>query len=237
MKKFLLTACLLATSVIASAQFATSNNSKSSKSIKPNNSYNSIRLSYSSDISLKSNSSNLEGLLYDLFFDFKGLSLEYTKSANISNQLPIFLEIGIGADWINYTTSDKWDDEDGKYKEKYAVNIWKAYVPINVGYKIALDNHLSIMPYVGVRTHFCIAGNDIYTYNYDYYEENSWYKDEEGKDVDKLFDNNDLFARLLFSWQIGVNAAINEKLHIGINSEQPLGNGFNATTISVGYNF
>ncbi|MBQ4063637.1 MAG: porin family protein [Bacteroidaceae bacterium] len=133
-------------------------------------------------------------------------SIGYVHSFNIVNSLPIFVESGINA---IYATGDV--EEDVKYTGI------AAEIPVNIGYKIALNDDFSLFPYVGVTGRYNITGKIEVS-------------DEEEK-ADKF----------QYGWQVGLNASYNN-FNIGASYGADFNEIFEKTKttsikISVGYNF
>ncbi len=133
-------------------------------------------------------------------------SIGYVHSFNIVNSLPIFVESGINA---IYATGDV--EEDVKYTGI------AAEIPVNIGYKIALNDDFSLFPYVGVTGRYNITGKIEVS-------------DEEEK-ADKF----------QYGWQVGLNASYNN-FNIGASYGADFNEIFEETKttsikISVGYNF
>lgn len=251
MKKYLLAVCLMTTSLMASAQFVTSGGNKMMGSTSSTEDYNSFRFSYSpTTIDLGTIGAILEALGASLP-QLNGFSLEYTRGINIVNDLPLFLEVGAGVKLQNAASSSEEEDDMYIYKYKYSLNVASLYIPLNVGYKIAVTEDFAIMPYVGLMGQFNLSATATNSYEYDYHKEFEdflGYKDESEKESQNLFDKKvmgeNTFRRLFFGWQVGANIAIKD-FHIGANYGTTLGRIVNniegvklkGATISIGYNF
>lgn len=172
--------------------------------------------------------------------DLNGFSFEYMQGQNIVDNKPVFLEWGIGAEILNYT------DEDSDYFDGYRIysedkiTIADMYIPVNIGYKLALNNNTIIMPYVGIQAQYNLYGKETIDVSVDeYYEE-----DEE---LD-LFSTSDMdgstLKRALVSWHIGATIKM-DTWSIGIRygkcfSDEiinHLDSELTSATISIGYFF
>lgn len=251
MKKYLLAVCLTTTSLMASAQFVTSGENKMMGSTSSTEDYNSFRFSYSPTTIDAGTIGAIAGALGMSLPQLNGFSLEYTRGINIVNDLPLFLEVGAGVKLQNATFSSEEEDDMYIYKYKYSLNVASLYIPLNVGYKIAITEDFAIMPYVGLMTQFNLSATATNSYEKDYHKEFEdflGYKDESGKESQSLFDKKEMgentFRRLFFGWQVGANIAIKD-FHIGANYGTTLGRIVNniegvklkGATISIGYNF
>lgn len=254
MKKYLFSACLLATSLAASAQFSTSNSGNSLGSGSLTEEWSSIRISYS-PITFEGDS-DFEYMMGDgdLLDDYNGFAVEYVKGFSIVDNMPIFLEAGFGFQWINWNDEEDLGDysyELEDYSVKYKLNITSLYVPLNLGYNISLADNLQVMPYVGLNLRCNLTGQ----YSTGYYKEGYLIDEDEWNDdnpvkIDMLSDDKEKglgrnnMKRIILGWQIGANVAVNN-IHIGVRHGCSFGDEvFNkmnsqlkATTISVGYNF
>lgn len=130
-------------------------------------------------------------------------SVGYVHSFNVVESLPIFVEGGLNAIYAS------GDVEDGVKYTGIA-----AEIPVNVGYKVALNDDFSLFPYVGVTGRYNIKGEI-----------------EDVDDADKF----------QYGWQVGVTANYSN-YNIGVSYGADLNEIFEETKttsikISVGYNF
>lgn len=212
MKKiFIMAACLVAMATTASAQFM-GGGSASSSSSSDGEGYTSIRLHYNNfEIEPKNGS-------YDAIPSF-GISL--VKGWAISQDMPLFLEAGVGA---SYTTGELYKDEDLGLKWEYSAI--SAEIPVNIGYKFQINDEFAIMPFVGVSARYnitCKAEGKPYG-------ENAY--DKKAEDDVKKFQ---------FGWQIGARAMYNQ-FSVGVSygadlNEIAKDSKAKSLIISVGYNF
>lgn len=258
MKKLLLSACLLATSLVASAQFTPTFKDAGT----------AYRVSYS-PMSLDFDNSYMED------WKFKGVSFEYVKSFGVVEEMPIFLEVGAGLQWLNDRESEEQETTlgDKKYEMVYktAVNIFSLNVPINIGYKFTLQDNITVMPYVGLNARVNLLANTTSKIKADdYYEAlekqfeetlgENWkekykeaygeeYKGADNREKSSLFDKDKrgeyTLKRFLLGWQIGATATY-ENYSFGISygscfTDEIINKledcKFGGATISVGYTF
>lgn len=226
MKKSILAAMLLIASLAAPSNANAQNSSDNAVSLAP---WETIKLSYSP--------TTLESIDDDM--DFNGFSFEYIKGQNVVDNKPIFLEYGIGAEILNYT------DEYSEYYEGYRINVEETiniadiYIPVNLGYKIALNDSTIIMPYVGIKAQYNVYGQSAVNVSVDGYSES-----EERDLFSKGEMDGSTLKRALVSWHIGATIEMN-KWSIGIRygkcfSDEiinHLDTELIYTSISVGYIF
>lgn len=235
----------MATSLIASAQFVTSGGSKSFGSSASEEGYNSIRLSY---LPTQIDLNGLEALYGDKS-NLNGASFEYIRGINFVKDIPLFLEIGIGGKWSNWTDSYEKEYDMYIYNSNTSLNVASLYIPLNIGYRISLTEDFSIMPYAGLMAQANLAATITDSYEYDYHDQfEDWHDDKKQKDRYDMFDKEEMdgqtLKRFFFGWQVGANVTI-KKLQIGINYGTTLGKEIankwegklKNITISIGYKF
>jgi hypothetical protein len=125
--------------------------------------------------------------------DMTGLSLGFVKAFPISSQSPIFAETGADFQYFNSNILD----EDGV---KIDFNMYSIHVPINIGYKYAINETFSIFPYAGINARGNISGKITGSYGGE-------------KESINVFDKDDMddeaFKRLQIGWQIGCGVNFN----------------------------
>lgn len=235
MKKIFLSACLLATSLMASAQFATSNSSFTGATSSVEG-WSGFRFSYA-PTTLEFTYTGGED------FDLNGFSFEYVKGFGIIDNIPLFLEVGAGIEWLNYTDTESDSYEGLKYEIKDAMNLLSVNVPVNLGYKVALDENITIMPYVGLKARLGLSATEKVSAKLSYEGETK--KEDE---TTNFYDEDDMgdatLKRFLLGWQAGVTATYNN-ISLGVNYGScftdevfnEVDSKLGATTITVGINF
>lgn len=214
MKKIFLLAVCAVVSLTMSAQLVTS--SRVSVEKEPSTGWGGLRLSYLPAISLDVNVVEL---------DFSGVSLGWVKGVSVSNSLPLFIESGFTA---TYGFGNLYEEED--YKE--SIQWLSVQVPVNFGYKYAVNDSFSLFPYVGVTLRGNIMGQVTEEDEYSEEEYDLFSEDDMGDNA---------FKRFNIGWQIGVGLNYG-KLHLGVS----YGNDFNEiaeeckvsmTSVTLGVNF
>ncbi len=215
--KFLATAFMFAVATTASAQFT--NTSGAAAAPVNTEGWNSFYVQY--------NPSTLdvdgEGI------DFTGFSVGWNKAFPVSKDIPLFVEAGIGLQYLNY--SDEFVDYDYEYDAK--INVFSAKIPVSLMYNWQIPNSkFSIAPYAGLYLRANITGKMELSDDYD------------NVDAD-LFDDDDMdgepWKRVQFGYQIGVNARYNN-VFAGISyggdfSEIAEESKFKSTSITLGFCF
>lgn len=148
--KFFMSAAMIAIATTASAQFANNGSSKGggfSAGSASTDDYSRFKVSY-----IVATPSLDTHYSYDVE-SLNGVSVEYLFGKNIVQNMPVFLEYGINATWGMHTESDD-------YYSDYDVtqNYLNITVPINIAYKLALNDDLTIEPHVGVGARFNALG-------------------------------------------------------------------------------
>lgn len=233
MKKSILTASLLLFSLISFAQSNPLSTLLSNPvSMEP---YAKFNFSYS-PTTMEFDSS------YDMDdWDFEGYSVEYISGSNAIEGMPVFLEWGVGVEWLTMSEKESGSLGEYDYKSTAKTNIWDLYVPVNLGYKIALKDNIIVMPYVGIKAQWNISGKhvfeyDIYGIDSDEVEMNLFDEDEWGDATLK---------RTWLGWHIGATVEVN-KWNFGVRYGSSFTDEFfedidecalTTTSISVGYFF
>lgn len=166
MRKFLLTAGLLVTSLVASAQFSTSDKGNTLGNAQFTASKSGIAyMNASSDHSsffLEYNAINPDDLLDESHEDevFTGFSLGFNKAFSLSSGVPLFLEVGAKLTYAWATIYDEEEEYECGYYDcgeefwlntKETVQYACVSVPVNVMYKIALPNTSIVLePFAGL---------------------------------------------------------------------------------------
>lgn len=207
--KVLFAAAFIAISAPAFAQFANSGNSSSAADTED---YNRVGVTYNNwNMSPKGGDGT----------GFSGFAVDYIHGFSVSSDLPLFIETG-----LKFTMGFHSEDIEG-YDDDYSAKMTygNLSVPVNVAYKFALNDEMSIVPYTGINFKLNLIGK---TKVED--ESVSWY-DEEGGDL----------KRFQMGWQIG--AGLNYKqFYVGLGYEIDfikIADKVNTSNfyVGVGYNF
>lgn len=237
MKKLFLSVSLLATSLMASAQFATGNGGSSFNSASTEG-WSGVRFSYVPTT-----------LEYDKDYgiddvDFNGFSLEYFKGFGIMSDMPVFLEVGAGIEWLRYSDSESGGYDGIEFEITETDNIFSLNIPVNLGYKFSLSENVTVMPYVGLKANLGLSAKQKISVEASYdgeteeeSEDYSWY------DEDDMGDNT--LKRFFLGWQVGATATYNQytfSVNYGSYFTDEIYNKIDDcklgwTTISVGYTF
>lgn len=228
MKKLLLSVSLLATSLVASAQFNVNSSTEGWSGIRF--SYAPTTLKYDKDYDIDNETLN-------------GFSLEYFSDFNIIESIPLFLEIGAGLEWLTYSDSETESAYGVAVKVKSTDNIFTVNIPVNLGYKFSVNENASIMPYVGLKARLGLSATSKITAKVTYDGET-----EKESETYNLFSEDDMgdftMKRFLIGWQVGATAIFNQ-FTIGVNYGacftdeviNDIDSRLGAVTISVGYIF
>lgn len=226
MKKYLLTACFMAISFMASAQFAASNSgfgptTKTSTDISGHSSfyvqYNSFGVGEFADIldDMDAESDKLTGF-----------TLGGNKTISVDPSLPLFIEVGAGLTyaWAKIYDEEEsgecyWCEDEYSMSEKESSQHLMINIPVNLMYKFKLPNSsITLEPYVGlnVKGHLLgqMKGKITYEACCDDIED---VMDEMMDEIDEddltanYFDKDDMGGkkyvakRVNVGWQIGAN--------------------------------
>ncbi len=219
--KYLLSAAMLTLAATASAQFANSGSSGGGFSlgtVKTDDysrfkvSYLNASFSYDTDYSYDSESLN-------------GASIEYLYGKHITQNLPLFIEYGLNFSWG--THSDSEHDVDIKF------NMMHLTVPVNVAYKLSLNDDFSIDPFVGLGARFNVLAKESYDDGYYDKSYSMFDEDDMGKD--------DTWNRFQLCGQVGVGICF-QQFYLGYEyswnfMELAKKLKMNTNYVSVGINF
>lgn len=261
--KLYVSACLLACSTMASAQFTTGNaGGGATTSAADTEGWSKIYASYDPMTVEYDWEGAKDG-------DFTGISFGFAKGFSISQSMPLFVEAGLG---ISYA----WNSEDYDYEES-KMSLLSLKVPVNLTYKFAIPNsNIVIAPYAGISMRFNLMGKEKVEYkdggygDYDDYEDylddyEDYFDDYEdyfdyysasavtraGGEEDKekeydMFDEDEVgkdgvWKRFQIGWQIGANVEFNQ-FAVGVQygkdfSEFAKKTKLSTLSISVGYKF
>lgn len=173
--------------------------------------------------------------------NFTGLSMVYNKAFAVSQSIPLYFEVGLGAQYSFYS-KDITEDVAKELgvtttalstllRPEEKIKMLSAKVPISLAYAFPIpETSLTLIPYVGLDIRFNIMGKANVKYNltstginqlkqngYTQQQINDAFRD---KDLD-LFDKKDMgsdaatWNRFQVGWHIGLNARINDQFLIG----------------------
>lgn len=140
------------------------------------------------------------------------LSAGYVHSFAITENLPLFVEAGANILWVN-----------GDVYDGVKFTMWSLEVPVNIGYKWAIDEEWSIYPHIGVTLRGNISG--------EFADLNIFDEDEIGEEWER------------FNYGMHVGATANYKnYNLGVKYGLDLNEIANDTkvkmwTVTLGYNF
>ena len=223
---------LISASIVLVAMFAASSN-VNAQDVSINSvsldSWDTIKFSYS-PTTLSSKGEDI---------DLNGFSFEYMQGQNIVDNKPIFLEWGIGTEILNYTDEYSEDYDGYRVYMEEKITIADIYIPVNIGYKLALNDNTIIMPYVGIKAQYNWYGRSAYDLSSELFSNSEEYD---------LFSKSEMdgstLKRALVSWHIGATIEM-DTWNIGIRygkcfSDEiinHLDTELIYTSISVGYFF
>jgi len=118
--------------------------------------------------------------------DFQGVMVSFIRTMSISQDMPLFVETGIGLSWIGDEIS-----------EDFSLNFFSVNVPLNLGYQIQISDAASISPYIGIG----LRGNVFGNYKEDGKSYDAFDKDEVGKEAQ--------LKRFNIGWRVGASVRIN----------------------------
>lgn len=253
MKKVFFALSLLLASMVANAQNEVASTPQDSNTtipatLTPKETYTNFRFSYSPTVW------DLDGT--DL--DMRGLKIEYIKGEKFMDDMPVFLEYGLGLEWLNYEDKETVEDNNkAMYTIIETINTIALNIPLNIGYKYNLQSgskNISIIPYAGINATFNISGTQKTSFediDDEFYEFVKDYGAEDIFDEEKanMFDDDEFgestLKRLLLGWRIGANVNINN-IQLGVSYHASFGEEIfkdyedthqTATTFTVGYLF
>jgi len=195
MKKFFFLLAAMAMTFGAKAQIVES----SAKTIKveaakPKSGYNRIMFNYSPLFtSIKFNETKLEG--DGAGKTLQGGSISYTRGISVSKRLPMFVEVGIGAQFNSGNVIDGYTTDYDRLK--LGLTLVRANIPVAFTYRFGFgqNKRIKISPFTGFNFGINIVTDDDKKYNYDilnYYN----YKD-------------DNYNHFQMGWLIGANFTFN----------------------------
>lgn len=206
LSKIFALAALAAFAATANAQFANTSKSSSRGSssgiiVKDCNSYSRLELGYlGTNFNIKTDWGEL-----DDFYDLKGFTLGYARGISLSEEIPIFLEVG---SQINYGThSESEEDEDESIKVR--TNLLTLAVPVTFVGKLSFSNGIYLAPYLGIHFDVNLLFNDKTKYSYSY-------RGDSGSETEtESYFEEDGWKRFQMGFQSGLNVGY-KKFNLGI---------------------
>lgn len=174
MKKFLLMVLVATMSLGASAQLISSNTLTKEKKVKRN--YSRLGISYNS-LSMGGGSDAMSGV-----------GLEWLKGISLTQDQPLFLEIGLKGTFNRWSDSEK---ESGITIEA-SNNYLSLAIPVNVTYRYAVTDNFRLSPYVGLYGRFGLwgeskaeasYGSKSAEKTYDWFEDYEWNRFQLGMQI------------------------------------------------------
>lgn len=241
--KYCLSMMLLACSTMSFAQFSNGGGSKSSAA--DTEAWKGLRFSYDLSQPRYTGKGDFE---YKSSYKFNGFTLGYVHAFNIA-QLPLFIETGAGISFARYSDSES-DSEDGfSATGTYSETLWGLRIPVNLVYKVQINDKLAIKPFTGFYLRANLSGKANEKMEVSIPSEYQQYVDPSDYEYDKdynLFDEDDMgkdgtWKRVQFGWQIGATLDIS-KFNVGIGYALDLNEIFEKTKVgifsaTVGFNF
>ena len=148
-----------------------------------------------------------------------GFSIGYVHAFSIAKKVPLFIETGLGLNFARIKNTESESDEfygyTVSYEDKETTTMLGLTIPVNLVYKVQLNDKLALKPYTGfyLRANLMSKGKDECTVTMDgesETEEETW----------NNFDKDDVgeegtWNRVQFGWQIGATLDIN-KFNVGL---------------------
>ncbi len=173
--------------------------------------------------------------VYGEEFEADGYGFEVARGLKLLEDMPVYLEAGLGLEFLS------WSDGDlSEYGEEISLDVTEFCIPISLGYKLDLQEGISVMPFAGLKARWNLSVLAKYKYIDDDYI---------GGSTDDVLDEDefgeDTVNRFIPCWQIGASVMVkNLNFTIGYGSaltdlikNEDADSKFNATTISIGYMF
>lgn len=171
-----------------------------------------------------------------------GFSISYVHAFNIIQQMPLFIETGIGLNFarMKYTESELNGIHEISFDEKETTKMLGLTIPANLVYKVQLNEKLALKPYTG----FYLRINLISKSKNEYTESVNGESEKEvltWSNFDKKAVGNDVWNRAQFGWQIGTTLDV-DNYNVGIGyaidfNEIAEKTKFGIFSIRLGYNF
>lgn len=196
--KYLLAAVMLTIATAASAQFANTGSKSGGFSLGTvkTDDYSRFKVSYlNADFSVEPEDED-----FNVIFEepLQGVSIEYLYGKHITQNLPLFVESGINISWASSSVDKNRFEAD--------LNFVYFTVPVNLAYKLSINDDFSIDPHFGLGFRFNVLAKE--SWEYDGYEKwsGSWF--------DKDDTDGDPANRFQLCGQAGIGLCY-QKLYLG----------------------
>lgn len=148
--------------------------------------------------------------------EFKGVAIKLTKVKKMSTPSPLYVDYGVLLT-LGFCNDSEEDSNYSNYDYEWSIKKLSLSIPVNISYKINVDNNVLLFPYAGVHLTGNLIGKATYTTTYNDEEEEKDYnyfdKDDVGKDY--------VWKRMQYGFQVGANLKIN-KCTIGLEYSNDL---------------
>ncbi len=239
MKKILLLAALALGALAVSAQSV--GGGRSSGDTEVSKGWNTIYLQYN-NVGCSHEKINWKDLDWKPSESANGITLGINHAFNIAPTLPLYVEAGLGVQFVMY--SDSYNTNSNKLK--VTGHLLSAKVPINVLYHFNIPNtDFAIEPLFGFDFRVNILGKAKSEESWRSYYDDEW---RTSKDEANLFKKEDMDGnaakRFQAGWHIGANF-VYKQVALGIQyghdfnkiHDDALNPKLKTTTISLGYRF
>ncbi len=202
----------MAISSTAFAQFA--NSGSATSTVNDNAEYSRFGVSYlSTGVSFNKDAGGS-----DNDFTLSGFSIDYLHGFSVSSQLPVFVEVGVNADFGYYSDSESTGSGDYKYTTTSKTQGINLQVPINLAYRLKTSEDFTILPFIGLNLKYGItlksrAEQERVIKGETETEKGDW---ASYYSKDDMGDSDSTFNRFQIGWHIGVGFQY-KPLYVGIS--------------------
>ena len=214
MKKIFLLAIMAVMSLASQAQIVSSRSSMVTKEEAPKNGWTTFSIDYMPGSFGFDKSYGVLNSSVKKSQTFNAYGATLTRVNPLTAELPLFIEIGIGAQYLTY--SDDFSIRGNKYE--VSGNMTSVKVPLNLIFSYTIPNtEISIDPFVGLKARFNILGNAKLEYPSKDKTFNVFDKDDMEDCYYGTVDDTDdcVWSRFQLGWQIGVKARFAKSFFVG----------------------
>lgn len=242
--KILMLVAFAASTTLASAQFANTSKSSSSRSSngtgftlnKDLPSYNRLSFGYSGvnfNVSYNGKADDEES------HTLKGLTISYVRGIKLTSSQPLFLEVGGELNFGTYKESEDEDYDDFEYTRRE--NRLALSVPVSLTYKLGFSNGIYIAPYAGIHMDLGLIHKAKDTYSDEDESETDTWNFYSSKDMGK----GETLKRFQMGYQVGANIGY-KQFNFGVGykgeftpiySHQKYKITTGGPVVTIGYNF